>query len=698
LCFELIFMKILQQFRCLVTTVLRVSWRHFDTIALFLMMISVCNVGLSLSDQPIGRDGFNSLDESWEVDLIYKASQGIWSGRDFMFTYGPLWQALASALPRAAGLSAGSVFKLLYLFSYWSSFVLAFLAARLVLYRSEAWQRAVYLIALIVFWLPVDPRVAFALFSFAAFLRLVEDLPVPQGRLLWRCLACSLLLTASYLLAMDAGALSTTALGVIVVSNLLLNWRTQQLARTLWFVAGTAAFTSLWILAVNTWAGGPLNFQFWSWSLQMTSAYRWLMPSPLVPEAALRLACTVGIAAVIFTAAWFTRDAKSESVTMRPLFLTAGLVFSCIALQKGVVRSGWGQISQSVLPLIALSGMILIGYRKATRLYLSRVTLLTAVALTLLFSGPANLFDFSSILGRMLWTPPPYPACPPGTYYLDQACFLSKEYETYGLPSAYIRQHSAPSDSILVYPYQNVFGLLSRRRVSAGVLQNYAIGGARLTDLQISTLERERPPLGIYCADGIVSWPVDEISNFQRTAPVWLYLQSHYTSEAEPASGVVVLRRDEARAGRMQRTHHELWRRAASQSGSVSVTIDPSRWLPARADFLHLKLRQEYSPLWKISKPSGLFVTLQFADGSSKAARLSVDPGGSGEVWIYPWEELNLKNYFGPDANRWKPDGRPLPAVQSLQIRATPYDVLSVMPRSLDIDLVEGIELSLKNK
>ena len=88
--------------------------QHLDLIALVLMMLAVCNVGLVMSDTPSIRESLNTLDASWEVDMVYKASQGIWSGREFSFTYGPLWQWLGSLLPRIAGLSLGSIFKLLY--------------------------------------------------------------------------------------------------------------------------------------------------------------------------------------------------------------------------------------------------------------------------------------------------------------------------------------------------------------------------------------------------------------------------------------------------------------------------------------------------------------------------------------------------------------------------------------------------------
>jgi hypothetical protein len=676
--------------------VLRALGRNLDVIVLLLMMAAVCNFGLSMSDLPVARDSLNSLDESWELDLVYKASQGVWSGRDFSFTYGPLWQYLASLLPRAAGVSAGSVFKLLYLYSHWSSYIFAFFAARLLLPTIESWRRAVFLVALVVFWLPVDARVGLAVFSFAVYIRLIEYLPIEPRAMLLRCACASGLLTVSFLMSGDAGALSAAGLSVILFSGLLLNLRHDGRARTLRFAVGTAACMPFWIMAVNTWAAGPFHFQFWMWSLRGVSAYRWLMALALAPEAASRLAYTLGVCGIIFILAWFTSDPKSDRITMRPLFLLASALFSCVALQKGVVRPSWGHLSQCMLPAISLSGMILIGYRSAVRAYASEIATLAAVALTVFFSGPTGLFGWTGVVNRVFWTAPPYPACPPETYYLDQACLLRHEYATFGVPSDYIQKHSGPADPIVVYPYENLFGILSRRRVSAGVLQDYFIGGEYLTNLQISTFERDRPPLGIYCTDEIVSWPVDRISNFQRTAPVWFYLQNHYVAEAEPATGVLVIRRDDARAARSQLSIHELWHESASP-GVASLTIDPSRWGAPRTDFLRLKLRVAYSPLWKIAKPSALVATLQFSDGTSKVERLAVEPDRLADVWIYPWEEVNLSSYFRAEVSQWRPAGRPLPAVRALQLRAEPYDRLSVTPTSIEIQSIDGVELGLRD-
>lgn len=44
------------------------------------------------------------MDDDWHLDSAFKASQGIWLGRDLAFTRGPLFQWLSS-FPRVTGAS-----------------------------------------------------------------------------------------------------------------------------------------------------------------------------------------------------------------------------------------------------------------------------------------------------------------------------------------------------------------------------------------------------------------------------------------------------------------------------------------------------------------------------------------------------------------------------------------------------------------
>jgi hypothetical protein len=271
------------------------------------------------------------------------------------------------------------------------------------------------------------------------------------------------------------------------------------------------------------------------------------------------------------------------------------------------------------------------------------------------------------------------------------------DFATFGAPSEYLRRHAAPDDRLVVYPYENLFGRLSERTVTTGMLQNYAVGGQYFTGLQLAALERERPRLGVYCTDNIVSWPVDGISNFQRTAQVWFYLQSHYVVDAEPSPGVTILRRDEARASGSVHIGKTLWQGPQrSGSAALNVSIDSNRWNGAQPDFLRLQMRVQYPIWWKLTKPSAITATLRFADGSAKTARLSVEPDVQTEVWIYPWDEAVLKDYFQAEALLWRRPGASRPALVRIELKSARFDRLSATPSYMEVNAVDGIVLAMK--
>lgn len=662
--------------------------RNLDLLALLCLVAAVCNFALAFSDQPVTREGLNTLDESWEVDLVFKASQGLWSGRDFAFTYGPLWQYLASLLPRAEGPTTGGVFKLLYLFSYWTSYVLAFLTLRLLLKNCAAWRRAILLVTLVAFWLSPNVRSVYPLLCFAIFYRAAAH-PTSRAALALSGFLSAALISGGFLLAMDAGVMTAAALAAVLIARLLLEPAAR--AQAAWFAGTTLAGTMAGVLAINTWAAGPLNFQFWTWSWQVTSAYRWLMAHGLAPESAERVAWTLLACAAVFLLAWRLREEGSETCTMQPVFLLAAALFSCMVLQRGLVRSGWGHLSQCLFAAVAFSGMILVGFCNSRRRWIANAGILAAVGISVAFSGPMSLFSASGIKARLSWKAPPHPYCPPGTYHSDEACFLSREYRQLAVPAQYLAQRSAPDAPILVYPYENMYGSLARRRVSAGVLQNYVIGGDYLTALQLSKWEEDRPRYGLYCSDQLISWPVDGISNFQRTASVWLYLQRHYAAEAEPAPGVTILQRDDSRPAKISTIERQLWRAAAD---SAEAKIDPARWRSASTDFLRVTVEVNYPAYWKVAKPSPVFVTVSYAGGGTKTMRVAVEPDRRSELWIYPWQEENLRRYFLADASQWPAAGAG-PDVIAVRLHAERPDQISVMPRSIRMESIDGVQLTM---
>jgi len=126
-----------------------------DLFTALLLMAFVAKYFLSQHLPLIIRE-IDFFDNSWELDLVSKARQGIWLGRDTTFTYGPLFQWLFSWAPLRHGMSLGSFYLYLWVFQYWTIILILYGPAALGLRRQASWLRVFYLLLLVFFWFPAS--------------------------------------------------------------------------------------------------------------------------------------------------------------------------------------------------------------------------------------------------------------------------------------------------------------------------------------------------------------------------------------------------------------------------------------------------------------------------------------------------------------------------------------------------------------
>jgi hypothetical protein len=260
-----------------------------------------------------------------------------------------------------------------------------------------------------------------------------------------------------------------------------------------------------------------------------------------------------------------------------------------------------------------------------------------------------------------------------------------------------VRANTAPGNSIAVFPYETAFGLTSRRQIAGGVLQSYLINGPYLTNLELAGLRQASPPIALYFPDGVISLAIDGVPNFARSPDVWFYLLRHYRFEGNPVSGVVGLVADGSRDARLTLSQDKIAdARPLVRTSKRSTLLDLGTvtWPTAGADFLRLKLRVDYPLWWRLRKPSCLTMQMSFADGSQKSVQFVVEPNRSSDVWVYPWDDKEMGRYFLPDESQWRLENRP--ALVRLELLITPFDWISVRPRSVSIESVEGVRISLQ--
>ena len=643
--------------------------------------------------------GLELLDSSWVLDTSYKAATGIWFGRDVVFTYGPLFQWLSSTPSRWLGISTGAVFTTWYTLPYFLIVLATFLSAWLLLQEASPWKRRLFFLVAVVFWSHPDVRTAVSIAVFLGFMRLVDAVASDTRIRVLPALVAGAVCILCFLLSTDTGLYSVAALALSVTATYAVKRRLPGTGfRLMIFTGLAAACFAVLMLATNAAMASPLNFKFWESSLTFGTSYRWFEPLAM-PKASKRLVlCTLGMGIVIFSLAWRWREPDSRCWTLSPSFLLSGFFFSFLMLQSGLVRSDLGHVLLAIYPMIFFCGAIVAGGRNSAPV-LSATILGMAVAVTLLLLPPYWIFAPGTLEAKWSGMHAPMVGCPDGFRLFDQACFRTADSELLSSVSAYVDQHTDRRDPILVFPYETAFGLTSRRMVAGGVLQSYLVNGEYLTNLELAGLRRWDPPFGLYFPDGVISEAVDGIPNFTRSPRLWFYLVRHYRLAGSPAKGVLGLARDGTRDWRLTLHQQELETTPGEMpitSRNSSFDLAPVHWPSEGADFLRLRLRITYSPLWKIRKPSQTSVQITFADGSQKRIGFLVEPNRTSEVWLYPWDGAAMGSYFAADEAEWRVTNRP--AVVGLKLFITRFDWISVVPSRLFIESVDAVRMSMRSR
>jgi hypothetical protein len=362
-------------------------------------------------------------------------------------------------------------------------------------------------------------------------------------------------------------------------------------------------------------------------------------------------------------------------------------------MQTGLVRSDHQHIVFAVYPMMFLAGAALFSFRSRT---VSAVATVVAVACSVVFGQAAPMFQPASVRYRLTQMRHPLTECPSGFREFSRVCYPAAFTEMLNTGVSYLQQHSAEHDSVVVFPYQYIFGIASGRSVAGGVLQSFLAAGPYLSQFDIAGYQRAAAAAGLYFPDGDLSLAIDEVTNFTRTPDVWFWLNEHYRSDQELSPGMLGLFKDDSRAARISLQPLPLTIAPQDypvRNRSFVVDLGNPLWPADGADFLRLHLTARYGALWKLRKPERLQLEITRADGSRDVQSLVVEPNVSSEVWFYPWNQAGLESYFDGDEIRWR--AGPRPAITHLRLLVTPLDWVSQQPDSIVIESADAVRMSM---
>ena len=657
------------------------------------MLAAVPTMWVSPRTPTPSSTAINLIDDSWILDTCFKASRGVWFGRDVTFTYGPLYQWLSSAPSRLTGISMGAIYDSCVALPLWCTFFFGYLTLALLLPEQPAWKRFVLLLLLCIFWAPVEGRTAFGVVLFALFLRgwyaVQEHVLSPWLMGGGAALLCALAL----LYSADTGI---GALMGLVISLAGVAWERRREAHML-LLYGSAmlgfAFTSLLlVIVINAIMAGPLEFGFWKNSLAILSGYRWMEPASMSRDGKLRLLIALLAAGILFLVRGFSARKRQLGFTTRSGFLLSAFLFCFFSLQTGLVRSDAPHVARSTHSVAFFAGIVLFSF--ASRIA-SAAAIVLAVACSLLFGEQPALpqalrYNYEQVRN-------PSTECQPGFLNFDMVCYPGEFTHVLQKTAGYLRQRSGPRDAIVIFPYQTLFGVAARRNVAGGVMQSYLASGPYLSQVDIAGLERASPPAGLYLSDNDPGKLIDGVSNFTRSPQVWLWTFRHYHAEQEVSPGIFGLLRDDMRPKQIAPQSEPLniaGRSYPVPTRTAVVDLGAVAWPAAGADFLRLRITVHYSFWWKVRKPAHLVLEIERADASDDLKPFVVEPNVPSEVWFYPWDDIDLAHYFEADESEWRVGARP--AIAHLRLLVMPLDWVSVQPDRIEVQSADAVGFGMR--
>jgi hypothetical protein len=684
-------------------TKVRSGWlsRNWDLLAVLLLFLGSLPLAWISPTTVIAMPHPGSFDDHWVLDATYKVTHHIYFGRDVAFLYGPLAHWLMAAPPRLAGFDLHTVYSSYRTLLLWCSILFSYFALRLLLPEQPAWKRFLLLLLLGIFWTSWDGRTALGILCFATFLHGWSRVRDSRLGPVTFAVGASWLTAFAFWYSADTGVYSVAAFllsfGGVFCENL------RDTAKYPRYLAGLATFGACFVVlvfAVNLVIAGLMDFRFWQTSLALVSVHRWNEPAAMTDAGAMHLLLPFVIGTALFLLRLVTKGERQRVFAARIGFLLGAYIFALLSMQSGLVRSDPNHIIFGVFPMVFFSGVILFSFTSRAA---SVAAAAVSVAGSLYFSEPINIFQPDNLRYRLARMRHPITSCPAGTLEFEKVCYPSDFGSTLLSTTAFLQQHSNDRQPVLIYPYQFLFGVAAHRDVAGSVEQSFLANGAYLSKFELDGMKRDQAPVGLFFRDAgpreltspTLSLPIDDVSNFTRTPGVFFWIFRNYRAEQTLSPGQVGLLRDETRAAKITEEVYPLGvplKTYNLDQADTTIHLGAPTW-PAGADFLRLRMKVKYSPLWKLRKPEALQLEITGADGSRSLRTFVMEPGVSTDVWFYPWDESDLTKYFEADESRWRDAYRP--PITNLRLLVSPFDWFSQKASSIEIESADGVKFGL---
>lgn len=627
----------------------------------------------------------NLLDDSWRLELPHRATRGQWSGRDFTFTYGPLYQALHAS---------GAVFEpgntaALFRFNDAPAAILAALVLWLVLCLSGApllWRGLLFLFWCALFNLGLKPWAGLA--ALALLCDGFARTAILGRPALARAVSAGIAGLAAPIItlyAFDLGIL--TLIGILALclvaaaatlrtpGSAARELRIRALISAAAALLGFVAFAGL--LALTPWSG----FMSRSWELAMgyTSTMAEGFQRSKHPGWMLLRALGVTVVGVLALRALRRElreaggpaeeplDEQQRAARLRgALVLGASALFAMLWLRYGLSRSDKAHVLVSMIPAsFLLACQLPCALRAADR---SRVLTAVLVLVMAFFAYKVWGIGKNKRFYRRIAAP----------FSLQLS---ASRWRIDDAPLARAIQESEGSGPLLVWPFESLVNILADRPNPVDTVQLYAGTTPSLSARNRAAISGAAKLEVLVFRD---SWPIDDVANLSRSSAAFAALLEGFQLSAPPTERFARLKRSTMPRGRWEELD---WTPARWRPGEAPHTLSLPPGLRA-SDVLRLTLRATKTRRFGVFKPGWIDLGYIFDDKVARRRKQLLAQDGEPATVLIRALRLDEPLFLSvfQDGRCWE-SREPL---RALEFTWRPLDGLSRRPELIEVLKVEA--------
>lgn len=653
---------------------------------------------------------YRVLDTSWQLSMPMLFGEGKLSGRDFIYTYGPVYQftqSLGLVIP-PGDLASVSRFRsvpehLIVLFTLW--WALGLTGA------SVGYRSVVFLLWCVFLAAPgeysalqIKPMAgvpAAALCGVLLGRRVVKS--AAAGRItLWLVWGIGPPLLTLY--SFDFGVIFTaTLLGTAIVHAIDVRHLESTAARRSWVDALGGAVCS--VLGMVLLLGGTQLLPGWSnytpHMFELVTAYGNAMALGAKPGALVTLGlvfCLCG--GFLLHALWRSPkpDAEGNAAFATRTAMLAVACFSLLMVRYGLTRTDWFHVYTAIVPAMFLFGCLL-----PARLYAKQEAVSEPTASKTVSESneeatskkePAPLAPYALpvvVLIVPMLIGPLAPVFLPAwklrlaamSRFSPAAAEIKVTDET--LAEATAASGSLPNQSLFVWPFGVELNLLSGKDNPSYTLQSAegAIGG--LEQETLTRLQETEDVAGLLYLDAGTD------TKLSRTSEIVRYLLDGYELSHAPQPGFALLK-PVSQEGTWRETEIELpVPKPAFVPGQGTAIQIPLEGVDCRvSDILVAEIQIAKTSTFPVGKPGICFAVLFLEDDTPLPVQLQVQPDGKSHTVLISGLDLTdprCLTHFVPERT-WRTTER----VKMIQIGWQPHDVLSKAPAEIRLERLAVLE------